>query len=111
MANTDMTTYPTEPALVATSDSNSVITLDPSRAYTLLHTGLDVDGDADSNIVYIGTGGEPTATMAAATRKDALIYNLGPAVLGPGLGAINLKTASGAPVVKVYPSEAYIGRF
>lgn len=112
MADTDMTTVPNAPALVECTDTNSIITLEQGRAYTFVHTGFEADGDATTEIVYLSTSGSaPTASMAAATQKGALISGNGPIVVGPGLERVDLKCAANSAVVQVLPSEAYIGRF
>lgn len=97
-------------AVVATSTSDSVVTVNPNRIYLVQHNGVDASGDPDTNEVVgsvtRATGGTPatSGTFSAVTNKH-MILSGGPVVpIGPGVTAFALKAVSGTPTVSIYAS-------
>lgn len=96
-----------KPALVQITSTESVLTLQVDREYTLFHTGLDVSGNSTTNTVYGDYAGDRVADEAADT--DKLVLLSGKAVtIGPGLDVYKLKTASGSPVIQVIPGAVNV---
>lgn len=107
MADTTITGE--RPATVEVTTSESTLTLDPNRTYTLLHLGVDTSNAAATGEVYGDVGGDRAATLAADADKMVLQSEKA-IVIGPGLSSYNLITASDSPVVQVIPGDDITAR-
>lgn len=75
-------------AFVEVTTTRSVITLNPDRAYTFYHTGLDASAVAQTVPIYLTEGAAFTETPAQAADRW-IVLNNGSVVVGPGVTTIN----------------------
>lgn len=100
----DATITSVQPALVEVTSSNSILTLDPSRVYTLFHTGKDSAGSDATGDIFGDVSGDRVASYAADT--DKVVIQSGKSIaIGPGFASYNVITASDSPMLQVIPGE------
>lgn len=109
MATTDISAVPF--ALIASSTTSAYLTLDPDRAYTIAHTGVDVANAAKTDTIVFQddpTGVvNVTADMAAATSKVPLIDGNEPITIGPGITTLAFEALANAPCFTIIPSTPF----
>lgn len=107
---TDLSTKEFQFAVIAASTTEDVLTLDNRRDYTLIHNGLDVDGNAATTSIFMANDAASDADLSASTNK--LVLSDGRVVtIGPGLSSVRFKTASGSPTFQVIRNPEYQGAY
>lgn len=98
--------------IVAASNTEADIVLDPDREYTLTHTGIQstTASTADTNTIFFKTSASVTLTYTAAQGAFALDENES-CIVGPGLSQIFYRTAAGTPTFKVNGGPLLFGKW
>jgi hypothetical protein len=106
------TTIDQYPALVEVTTAQVTLSVNPDRAYTIVHTGKDTNGATAEDVVIVSLDTNVTATWAEGTNKLPLQSGKTVAV-GPGINNIALKQPAGssATTVTVVPDVRWMGNF
>lgn len=101
------TTTINEPARITTNGITPVeIPLNPDRFYEAVHRSVNEAGAAAPDAVFFTTDplATPTATYASGSKRGTILSGDPPIPIGPGVSTLKLVTASGSPVIDVFPS-------
>jgi hypothetical protein len=90
------------PAVIEATSSADSVTLQAGRSYSIAHNGVDTSGGFDDATIFLATSAAPTADYAAETDKVPLQAQR-TVVLGPGVGTLYFRTASGSPTFTITP--------
>lgn len=93
-----------EPSTVGTSNSETSLSLDPTRMYTLAHDREDASHAADANTIYLGFAGV-AADGANGLNKFKLLDGR-VLEIGPGVNIVRYKSAGGAPTMSIAASQS-----
>ena len=107
-----VTTIDAEFATVAATSTETTLTLEPDREYTIVHTGLQTDAStADSAIIYlyVVTAGITTDLSEEIDKYPLMVDEA--VVVGPAISTLFYKTASGSPVFTVLASPPKFGQW
>jgi hypothetical protein len=97
------------PALIATSTTPVVLTVNPNKQYLLYHTGLAAADGAtgETDAVMLGFNGTTAAVGGGAAT--GLLVSTQRMVIGPGLTSIALDAVANTPAVLVAPMRNDLG--
>lgn len=99
------------PAVLAVTDVQASVTLDPQREYELQHDGENAAGSASAATIYLATTGNTDADASEGPDKAKLLPGK-PALLGPGVSTLRFACASGqAATMTVWPGRRRLGAF
>lgn len=91
------------------------LVINPDRAYTVAHDGLDIANVVDVNQIIICTSGNPLSwanVNTSATIVKQMKLTSGKAVaVGPGVNVLTWIGTAGQPTFTVIPSERLYGHW
>lgn len=78
--------------------------------WVLSHTGLTTSGSADNNAVIVATdSGASTSTLGSTDGAFILSPATGSQFIPPGVTSITYQAVSGAPLLSITRSPAFLG--
>lgn len=98
------------PAVLEATTTLQAVTLDPQREYTVGHDGEDTAGSSSTGSVYLAVDAAVDNDASEGANKAKLI-NGRSLVIGPGVGVLKFRTASGSPTFTINPGPRLHGQW